>query len=127
MSTPELTPDQQIRMAAVNAAVPAGQRWTGTEDHDYAGDLLEVAKKLEDYIRGVPVERQQINIFSSPGEIWVENGEFPDLTGCEISIDGNIEKHTHLPQQHRDGKPPWCRACGRDKYGQKPVSILKKD
>lgn len=127
MSTSEVTPDQQIRIAAVNAAVPAGRMWAGSVDHDYAGDLLEVARKIEDYIRGSSDEVQKVHIFSSPGEIWVENGDFPDLTGCEISIDGNLEKHTHLPQQHRDGKPPWCRACGRDKYGQKPVSALKRD
>ena len=23
----------------------------------------------------------------------------------------------HLPKQHRDGQPPWCRACGRTARG----------
>lgn len=24
----------------------------------------------------------------------------------------SIEPHDHAPVQHRDGKPPWCNACG---------------
>lgn len=24
----------------------------------------------------------------------------------------------HTPRQHRDGRPPWCPACGRDELGQ---------
>lgn len=24
----------------------------------------------------------------------------------------SIEPHEHTPVQHRDGKPPWCNACG---------------
>jgi hypothetical protein len=23
----------------------------------------------------------------------------------------------HWPRQHRDGRPPWCEACGRDRFG----------
>lgn len=23
----------------------------------------------------------------------------------------------HHPRQHRDGRPPWCDACGRDRFG----------
>ena len=29
----------------------------------------------------------------------------------------------HDPRQHRDGKPPWCRHCGRDRYGAQIVDI----
>jgi hypothetical protein len=28
----------------------------------------------------------------------------------------------HNPVQHRDGKPPWCKACGRTADGSEPVS-----
>lgn len=32
----------------------------------------------------------------------------------------------HKPMQHRDGKPPWCRTCGRDATGRVPVSVIDK-
>lgn len=33
---------------------------------------------------------------------------------------------THDPVQHRDGKPPWCRACGLTKNGTTPTSFPRK-
>lgn len=35
-----------------------------------------------------------------------------------------IACENHQPVQHRDGKPPWCRACGLTRTGQEPVSRL---
>lgn len=37
-----------------------------------------------------------------------------------------IFDHDHLPVQHRDGKPPWCDACGMDAYGNPPISRFEK-
>lgn len=33
---------------------------------------------------------------------------------------------SHKPVQHRDGKPPWCPACGRTKDRSIPVSFMSK-
>lgn len=31
----------------------------------------------------------------------------------------------HRPVQHRDGRPPWCRACGHDATGREPVRAFR--
>lgn len=31
--------------------------------------------------------------------------------------------HEHVPVQHRDGKPPWCRACGLTADGKIPARM----
>lgn len=31
--------------------------------------------------------------------------------------------HEHQPKQHRDGKPPWCHACGLTATGQVPTGF----
>ena len=31
----------------------------------------------------------------------------------------------HRPVQHRDMRPPWCRACGRDALGRQVVTLEK--
>ena len=30
--------------------------------------------------------------------------------------------HDHKPTQHRDGKEPWCKACGLTAANQEPTS-----
>lgn len=123
MST-SLTTEQQIRIAALNAAVGL----TARAEYKDGTKTIQVARILEEYIRGegalVP---SGIRIFSTPGEVWTENNSLPDLTGCEISVGGEIDKHTHLPQQHRDRKVPWCFFCGLDRFGQKPIIVGEKD
>lgn len=32
--------------------------------------------------------------------------------------------NNHNPVQHRDGKPPWCKACGLTKDYRRPESSL---
>lgn len=32
--------------------------------------------------------------------------------------------HEHIPIQHRDGKPPWCRECGLDKFYRVPERLI---
>ena len=38
-----------------------------------------------------------------------------------------IDCPDHRPVQHRDGKPPWCSACGLTKDGHKPVGRLDRE
>ena len=33
----------------------------------------------------------------------------------------------HRPVQHRDARPPWCKACGLTADGREPVGLLDKD
>lgn len=40
--------------------------------------------------------------------------------GCEN--DANAKCENHNPQQHCDGKPPWCRACGLTASFEVPVA-----
>ena len=41
----------------------------------------------------------------------------------EYTMPSDIEQdHDHLPVQHRDGRPPWCNACGLTAGGQEPES-----
>ena len=51
-----------------------------------------------------------------PGTITMRRG----CHACEATC------AEHQPIQHRDGKPPWCRACGLTAEFQKPVSTLGK-
>lgn len=30
----------------------------------------------------------------------------------------------HRPTQHRDGKRPWCKSCGRDSLGNQIKAVL---
>lgn len=32
----------------------------------------------------------------------------------------------HLPVQHRDGKRPWCKACGRTDRGERQESLMDR-
>lgn len=44
---------------------------------------------------------------------------------------GNVsvssECSDHKPRQHRDGKPPWCRACGLTANFELPVGIFQRE
>ena len=33
----------------------------------------------------------------------------------------------HRPVQHRDARPPWCKACGLTADGREPVGLLDKE
>lgn len=45
--------------------------------------------------------------------------------GTVLVVDGVTACTAHRPTQHRDGKPPWCRACGLDAAGTKPPSRIR--
>lgn len=50
--------------------------------------------------------------------------EAPVLSTATYAMPPESDGHAHLPIQHRDGKPPWCKECGLDAYFKTPVSRL---
>ena len=64
------------------------------------------------------------------GEYYLKVVEYPCSTLLAIGPEEdylNIPRcSTHLPMQHRDGKPPWCRNCGLTQAGNEPESIFGK-
>lgn len=65
-------------------------------------------------------------------DVWREDAEhiLKSVNGATPSLDAIAESpprfdHEHILVQHRDGKPPWCRKCGRDATGKIPRSRLE--
>lgn len=55
----------------------------------------------------------------------------PDIQGVVDALADPDEllptpNHDHKPVQHRDGKPPWCRACGLTATYEVPKSRFQK-
>ena len=84
-----MTPDQEIRRAALNAAAVA---WIGSDDeHSTTDQMLGMARKFEDYIRGlqpVPVHTVDADDFYCAGA--VAGGNDPK-NGC------SHPRHSHGP------------------------------
>lgn len=50
-----------------------------------------------------------------------------DDTGHPVGArTSDIDCSDHQPQQHRDGKPPWCNHCGLTSDGREPVSRFRQ-
>lgn len=46
----------------------------------------------------------------------------PAAGTAKYAMPPESDGHEHLPIQHRDGKPPWCKECGLDAYFREPKS-----
>lgn len=55
--------------------------------------------------------------------------EHADRIAHEVNIGtvGSVQCDQHKPVQHRDGKPPWCRACGKTAANTVPNSRFSKE
>ena len=69
----------------------------------------------------------------SPGD-WIirgVKGEFypckPDVFEATYEPVAGIDCPDHRPVQHRDGKAPWCKTCGRTAYGVEPVGLFDRE
>lgn len=49
------------------------------------------------------------------------------LIAEHITVSPAPDAHDHQPVQHRDGKPPWCAACGLTTDGSVPLSSFDTD
>lgn len=85
-----------------------------------ADSIIRAAQKFEEYIQGSgpsPItDQSEVSVvYDKRGNTVSASDDFPvDLTGYTIRM-ANRPDHVHLPQQHRDGKPPWCDRCGLTK------------
>jgi len=41
-------------------------------------------------------------------------------------LNTHVQAGSHKPVQHRDGKEPWCRACGKNAEGKEPASRFER-
>ena len=69
---------------------------------------------------------------ASPGDWLIKGvkGEFyfckPDVFEATYEPVGIIDCPDHRPVQHRDGKPPWCKACGLTACGTEPIGFFDR-
>lgn len=70
---------------------------------------------------------------ANPGD-WIirgVQGEFypckPDVFAATYEPVLVVDCLDHRPVQHRDARPPWCKACGLTADGREPVGLLDKD
>lgn len=58
----------------------------------------------------------------------IDNGpdQIPTHWAMALPEGVSVEEHEHNPVQHRDGKPPWCRACGLTADWKVPESRFEK-
>lgn len=97
----ELPNVMQVQVFGTGHDVPTG--------YQYLGSALSPAQAVE-----VPVAlgeiRQHVHHFERGRLVW----HLFQVVPCS----------NHNPVQHRDGKPPWCRACGLTADYQEPRSRL---
>ena len=70
---------------------------------------------------------------ATPGDWLIKGvqGEFyfckPDVFEATYEPVLVVDCLDHRPVQHRDARPPWCKACGLTADGREPVGLLDKD
>ncbi|QHB37225.1 hypothetical protein QDA03_gp16 [Microbacterium phage Terij] len=65
-----------------------------------------------------------IERFEKAGADW--EGVRPTLAGIAEWYEEHCRMNRHLPIQHRDARPPWCRECGLTAYGTVPLGPLDR-
>ncbi len=122
----------------VDAAVEEGNAW-----HAYAEGLEQFLAAAGRRVRAadgpgaVPVPLHTLTYAATALEGSADNGDryaarqireaIAQHPSPEAYAATKPESHAHKPVQHRDGKPPWCHACGLTADGQMPVSRFHRD
>jgi len=88
---------------------------------DYAYELLAIAEK---HLLKADADLSTMGAIESP---WYEYVGESGVRSKPLQVVGGEQPETcvsHKPVQHRDGKPPWCRKCGRTVLFEVPTSRL---
>lgn len=104
------------------------------EDGCSSSGLVQVSAEVAALLADLDLRQSQIDRASAlhirhrdSGECGVCRVAWPCETALALKpSQPKVSCARHAPVQHRDGKPPWCPACGLTADGQEPVSPFSK-
>lgn len=113
---PEHETAREAAAFALNGALDCTRVWEawgyGTMGPDDFIELGDQPERLEEVVTAVAAALARESSGNLPTGLITdgpadETGHVPKVAVCT----------DHQPKQHRDGKPPWCQACGRTAGG----------
>lgn len=111
-------------MTVLLAQARAEVRELREENRRLASDVRHLGEQLAAQMTAAQVMRANVAELARQAGVLLESQPEPEARvaprcNCGMSqpVVSEPECAAHALVQHRDGKPPWCRTCGRDARG----------